>query len=195
MAKAKETTEEKVEETKAATPEKDVAKKNKEVTTEPVAEESPKAEKNTTAKKKEEKVEEPVDKEAEKAPKSEKKSVVKETPKSTEPRKMAEPNAEDFDWDNAQSRGFGEEYTTKEKDEMASVYTETLTTITEKELVEGIVVGISNRDVILNIGFKSDGLVSASEFRDTPDLKVGDTVEVYIEEQENAGGQIGRAHV
>lgn len=190
MAKAKETTEEKVEETKAATPEKDVAKKNKEVTTEPVAEESPKAEKNTTAKKKEEKVEEPVDKEAEKAPKSEKKSVVKETPKSTEPRKMAEPNAEDFDWDNAQSRGFGEEYTTKEKDEMASVYTETLTTITEKELVEGIVVGISNRDVILNIGFKSDGLVSASEFRDTPDLKVGDTVEVYIEEQENAGGQL-----
>ncbi|MDH5366876.1 MAG: 30S ribosomal protein S1 [Cyclobacteriaceae bacterium] len=103
---------------------------------------------------------------------------------------MAEPSAEDFDWDNAQTKGFGEEYSTKEKDEMASVYTETLTTITEKELVEGVVVGISSRDVILNIGFKSDGLVSASEFRDTPDLKVGDTVEVYIEEQENAGGQL-----
>ncbi|MDH5475410.1 MAG: 30S ribosomal protein S1, partial [Cyclobacteriaceae bacterium] len=103
---------------------------------------------------------------------------------------MAEPSNEDFDWDNAQSRGFGEEYSTKEKDEMASVYTDTLTTITEKELVEGVVVGISSRDVILNIGFKSDGLVSSSEFRDTPDLKVGDTVEVYIEEQENAGGQL-----
>ena len=73
---------------------------------------------------------------------------------------------------------------------MASAYEETLTTITEKELVEGIVVGVSSRDVILNIGFKSDGLVSAAEFRDMPELKVGDTVEVYIEEQENANGQL-----
>jgi len=171
MAKAKETTEEKVEEAKTATPEKAATKKTTTKAETKKTEEAPKAEKETAAKK----------------DSSAKKTV---TPKSTEPKKMAEPSAEDFDWDNAQTKGFGEEYSTKEKDEMASVYTETLTTITEKELVEGVVVGISSRDVILNIGFKSDGLVSASEFRDTPDLKVGDTVEVYIEEQENAGGQL-----
>ena len=128
--------------------------------------------------------------EAPKAEKKESKSAKKETPKKSEPKKMAEPSADDFDWDNAQPRGFGEEYTNKQKEEMASAYEETLTTITEKELVEGIVVGVSSRDVILNIGFKSDGLVSAAEFRDMPELKVGDTVEVYIEEQENANGQL-----
>jgi small subunit ribosomal protein S1 len=58
------------------------------------------------------------------------------------------------------------------------MYDETLTQITEKEVVKGTVVGISDRDVILNIGFKSDGLISATEFRDLPDLKVGDEVEV-----------------
>ena len=66
----------------------------------------------------------------------------------------------------------------------------TLTTVNEKEVVEGLVVGISDRDVILNIGFKSDGLVPLNEFRDLTDLKIGDKVEVYLEEQENAQGQL-----
>ena len=97
---------------------------------------------------------------------------------------------EEFDWDKFQTKGFGEGYSTKEMEEMVKMYDDTLTTITEKEVVAGKVVSISDRDVILNIGFKSDGLVSASEFRDMPDLKIGDEVEVYIEEQENVNGQL-----
>jgi small subunit ribosomal protein S1 len=66
----------------------------------------------------------------------------------------------------------------------------TLNSVTEKEVVKGIVVSKTDREVIINIGFKSDGLVSASEFRDMPDLKAGDEVEVYIENQEDANGQL-----
>ncbi len=73
---------------------------------------------------------------------------------------------------------------------MAQMYEDTLNEINEKEVVKGTVVGINDRDVILNIGFKSDGLISTSEFRDLPDLKVGDEVEVYIEEQEDKNGQL-----
>ena len=70
------------------------------------------------------------------------------------------------------------------------MYGGSLNQIEEKEVVTGSVVSITPRDVILNIGFKSDGLVSASEFRDLPDLKIGDEVQVFIEEQENANGQL-----
>ena len=97
---------------------------------------------------------------------------------------------EEFDWDKIETKGFGEGYSEKEKAEMASLYEDTLTQIEEKEVVTGTVVGINDRDVILNIGFKSDGLVSASEFRDVPNLKIGDQVQVFIEEQENANGQL-----
>lgn len=97
---------------------------------------------------------------------------------------------EAFDWDSVQDKGFGDNYSEDEKAELVKLYEETLTEIEEKEVVKGRVVGISDRDVILNIGFKSDGLISASEFRDLPDLKIGDEVEVYIEEQENANGQL-----
>ncbi|MEM7108790.1 MAG: 30S ribosomal protein S1 [Bacteroidota bacterium] len=97
---------------------------------------------------------------------------------------------EDFDWEAFETKGFGEGYSQKEREEMTAVYEDTLTTIEEKELVEGTVVGINSRDVILNIGFKSDGLVPMTEFRDMPELKVGDSVEVFIDEQENANGQL-----
>ncbi len=97
---------------------------------------------------------------------------------------------EEFDWDNVEPKGFGENYSQAEKEELIKMYEGTLNEIQEKEVVTGTVVGISERDVILNIGFKSDGLVSASEFRDLKDLKIGDEVQVYIEEQENANGQL-----
>lgn len=97
---------------------------------------------------------------------------------------------ENFDWDQADLKGFGEEYSEEEKANMASMYEDTLTQVNEKEVVRGTVVGINDRDVIMNIGFKSDGLVSVSEFRDTPDLKIGDEIEVYVEEQEDAQGQL-----
>ena len=182
--------EEKVEEVVAETPEKPATKKSaakKEV--EEIVEDTPKAEKKPAKKattKEEEKVEEVV---AE-TPKTEKKPVKKEATKRTEPKKMEEPSADDFDWDNAGAKGFGDDYSAKEKEDMAQVYGDTVTTITEKEVVSGVIVGLNSRDIILNIGFKSDGLVSAAEFRDQPDLKIGDTVEVYIEEQENASGQL-----
>ncbi|GJM29879.1 MAG: 30S ribosomal protein S1 [Cyclobacteriaceae bacterium] len=99
-------------------------------------------------------------------------------------------DTEEFNWDNVQPKGFGDDYSDDQRAQMEKLYEETLTEIEEKEVVKGKVVGISDRDVILNIGFKSDGLISASEFRDLPELKIGDEVEVYIEEQENANGQL-----
>jgi small subunit ribosomal protein S1 len=97
---------------------------------------------------------------------------------------------EEFDWDAIDTKGFGEGYSKKEIEDLEKLYDGTLNTITEGDVVKATVVSISDRDVILNIGFKSDGLVSSSEFRDLPDMKPGDEVEVYIEEQENARGQL-----
>ena len=120
-------------------------------------------------------------------------SAAPSEPAATAPAAVAEEpvvEQEPFDWDNVSTKGFGDGYSDSEKAELVKLYEETLTEIEEKEVVKGRVVGISDRDVILNIGFKSDGLISASEFRDLPDLKIGDEVEVYIEEQENVNGQL-----
>ncbi|PKV62761.1 30S ribosomal protein S1 [Pontibacter ramchanderi] len=97
---------------------------------------------------------------------------------------------DNFDWDKFESQGFGGGYSKDERAEMEKMYDDTLTTVQEQEVVKGIVVGITDRDVILNIGFKSDGLVPVSEFRDLPELKVGDEVEVFIEDQEDPNGQL-----
>ena len=103
---------------------------------------------------------------------------------------MEEKNqTQEFSWDN-EAKGFGEDYTPEERAKMEEAYAATLNQITEKEVIKGIVVGINDRDVILNIGFKSDGLVSATEFRDMPNLKLGDEVEVFVETQEDASGQL-----
>ena len=110
-----------------------------------------------------------------------------EKPKKTDKEVLEE---EEFDWDAIDTKGFGEGYSKKQIEDLENLYDGTLNTITEGEVVKATVVSMSARDVILNIGFKSDGLVSASEFRDLPDLKAGDEVEVYIEEQENAQGQL-----
>ncbi|MEB2777054.1 30S ribosomal protein S1 [Algoriphagus sp. D3-2-R+10] len=99
-------------------------------------------------------------------------------------------NKEDFNWDNFETKGFGEGYSKEQREQMAAMYEGTLGTITEKEVIKGTVVGVNDKDVIINIGFKSDGLVPLSEFRDLDGIKPGDTVEVFIEEQENALGQL-----
>jgi small subunit ribosomal protein S1 len=96
----------------------------------------------------------------------------------------------EFDWDAYDRKGFGEGYSGADREQLESVYGDTITTINESEVVDGIVVGINERDVILNIGFKSDGLVPLAEFKDHPELKIGDKVEVYIEERENPMGQL-----
>ena len=95
---------------------------------------------------------------------------------------------EDFDWD-ADDKKFGN-YSDTEREKMEKLYDGTFSSITKGEIITGTVVNVNNKDVVLNVGFKSDGLVSVSEFRDTPDLKVGDTVDVFVESQEDANGQL-----
>jgi small subunit ribosomal protein S1 len=97
---------------------------------------------------------------------------------------------EDFNWEKFETKGFGEGYSKAERAEMEKLYDKTLNEITEKEVITGTVVGINDKDVIINIGFKSDGLVPRTEFRDLPDLKIGDEVDLFIEEQENSLGQL-----
>ncbi len=122
-------------------------------------------------------------------PKVEKEEIpkaTKETKEETSTLPVPEPEDDfNFDGDN-----FDDEYSKADRKAMENLYEGTLTEITEKELIIGNVVGISDREVIINIGFKSDGLVSLSEFRDMPNLKAGDEIQVYIEEQENANGQL-----
>ncbi|MBC8112580.1 MAG: 30S ribosomal protein S1 [Verrucomicrobia bacterium] len=99
-------------------------------------------------------------------------------------------NFEDFDWDKIDNKGFGSGYSKGERAELELLYGETLTQVDENAVVKGSIVGITDRDVIVNIGFKSDGLVSLTEFRDSPNLKVGDIIDVFIENREDAGGQL-----
>ena len=94
----------------------------------------------------------------------------------------------DFDWD-ADEKKFGN-YSDSDREKLEKMYDGTFNSITKGEIITGTVVNVNNKDVVLNIGFKSDGLVSVSEFRDTPDLKIGDKVEVYVESQEDANGQL-----
>ncbi|MEZ0483049.1 30S ribosomal protein S1 [Fibrella aquatica] len=99
-------------------------------------------------------------------------------------------NLPEFDWDRADNKGFGSGYSADERSRMEEMYGGTLTEVNEKDVVTGTVVGITDREILLNIGFKSDGLVPSSEFRDLPDLKVGDQIDVYIENQEDTNGQL-----
>ncbi|KXK24491.1 MAG: 30S ribosomal protein S1 [Bacteroidetes bacterium OLB12] len=99
-------------------------------------------------------------------------------------------STENFDWDAYDRKGFGEGYSSKDREALLKKYEGTVTTINESELVVGVVVGINDRDVILNIGFKSDGLVPLAEFKDMPNLKIGDSVDLFIEERENKMGQL-----
>ena len=97
---------------------------------------------------------------------------------------------DNFDWEKADGRGFGSGYSKEQQAAMEAQFDNTLTSVAESEVVEGTVVGITDKDVILSIGFKSDGLVPLSEFRDLENLQVGDVVDVFIEDQENAQGQL-----
>lgn len=94
----------------------------------------------------------------------------------------------DFDWsmDNA---GFGN-YSKDERAKMEALYSKSLTPLKTNETVRGVVVSITDKDIVLNVGFKSDGLVPKTEFRDIPDLKVGDEVEVFVEATEDKLGQL-----
>ncbi|AYQ34119.1 30S ribosomal protein S1 [Runella sp. SP2] len=103
---------------------------------------------------------------------------------------MSKAQLADFDWDRIDNRGFGSGYSVAEKAQLEQLINGTLAPVAEKEVVKGVVVGMNDREVILNIGSKSDGIVPRSEFRDLSDLKIGDEIEVYIENQEDPNGQL-----
>jgi small subunit ribosomal protein S1 len=199
---APENKEEVIEETTVAAEKVEEPATEKEETVPEVADEV--AEKPKKATKKTTKAEESTEELAEEAASDDKEVVAEKAPEEDPFAEEAKPTVkkaakkpkketvelEEFDWDAIDTKGFGEGYSKKEIEDLEKLYDGTLNTITEGDVVKATVVSISDRDVILNIGFKSDGLVSSSEFRDLPDMKPGDEVEVYIEEQENARGQL-----
>ncbi len=97
-----------------------------------------------------------------------------------------------FNWESS-GKGWND-YSSEERTKMEKMYDLTLNAIVEHDIVEGTVVSITPKDVLINIGFKSDGLVAFTEFRHMPDLKVGDKVEVYVETQEDKNGQLILSH-
>ncbi|MDD4107712.1 MAG: S1 RNA-binding domain-containing protein, partial [Prolixibacteraceae bacterium] len=99
---------------------------------------------------------------------------------------------EEFDWDNYSETTNA--YSDKQRADLEEIYNDTLNTVTEKEVLEGTVIALSKREVVVDIGYKSDGIVSLNEFRYNPDLKVGDKVDVYIESLEDKKGQMILSH-
>ncbi len=169
----KETPKEKEE--KAATEE---VVEEKAVTEEVAETKSEEASEDKTEVKKEEKVEE--------APVVEEKEAEEVKAEET----TAEP--EEFDWASLES-GI-DAYSEKERNNLEDLYNNTLNTVTEKEVLEGTVISLNKREVVVDIGYKSDGIVSLNEFRYNPELKVGDKVDVYIESLEDKKGQMILSH-
>jgi small subunit ribosomal protein S1 len=99
---------------------------------------------------------------------------------------------ENFDWSKYNNKW--DVYSNDERSQLESMYDKTLSTIVENECVDGTVIAMNKREVVVNIGYKSEGVVSLNEFRYNPDLKVGDKVEVYVESQEDKKGQLILSH-
>lgn len=124
-----------------------------------------------------------------------------ETPATEElpaaPRKMrtfenAYGSLDNFDWNALDKKGH--KYNQDEKVRLEDLYTKSFKSIDEQAVIMGTVVSINNREIVVNIGFKSDGVITASELRYNPNLKVGDEIEVYVESQEDSNGQLQLSH-
>ncbi len=98
---------------------------------------------------------------------------------------------EDFDWEAYEK---GETAGEKSREELTRTYDESLNTIKDKDVIEGTIIALNKREAVVNIGYKSDGIIPMSEFRYNPDIKVGDVVEVFIENQEDKKGQLILSH-
>lgn len=98
---------------------------------------------------------------------------------------------EDFDWDAFEN---GDTHAGKSREELTKTYDESLNTVKDKEVIEGTIIALNKREAVVNIGYKSDGIIPFSEFRYNPDIKVGDKVEVFIENQEDKKGQLILSH-
>ena len=125
---------------------------------------------------------------------------VAETPVETAPAKERKPKAprpkpvpaEDFDWTSSHKKF--DNYSADERKNLEEKYERTMSQVADHEVIEGTVVSITDREVVVNIGFKSDGVIPVAEFRTNPNLKVGDKVEVYVENQEGPNGQLILSH-
>jgi len=106
--------------------------------------------------------------------------------------KTTAPEKDSFDWDAIGKKH--ELYSSEERKKLEDEYDRTLKAISDHELIDGTIVAMNNREVVINIGFKSDGVIPLSEFRYNPDLKPGDIVEVYVENQEDMTGQLLLSH-
>jgi len=116
--------------------------------------------------------------------------VEKKESKSTKTATAASVN--DFDWDAVGKKS--STYSNAERERMETLYEKSLSSITEHEVVMGTIVSMTSKDAVVNIGYKSDGIVALSELRYNADIKVGDTIEVYIESKEDRGGQLLLSH-
>jgi small subunit ribosomal protein S1 len=197
-----ETTEEKVEEpeTKVETEEKTVEEKVEEPVEEP--ETKVETEEETVAEtqseepetKEEEEVKAEEEEETKSAEPSETEEVVAEVKESNEEtEKPAAPKEpEEFNWEALGKKQ--ENYTSAEREKLEDIYANTLSSITEHEVIEGTIVSINPREVVVNIGYKSDGVIPFNEFRYNPELKIGDKVDIYVESQEDSTGQMILSH-
>lgn len=118
--------------------------------------------------------------------------VLKEDVKKEEKVKERPVPAEDFDWDSDPKKH--DNYKSEERARLEAMYEKTMSQIGDHEVIEGTVVAKTAREVVVNIGFKSDGVIPISEFRHNPNLKVGDKIEVYVENQEGSNGQLILSH-
>jgi len=119
-------------------------------------------------------------------------TVVAEEKLSGKPKRIERTVDENFDWETIGKKH--DTYSGKERKQLEDLYDKTLSSVVEQQVVEGTIVGMNNREVVVNIGFKSDAVIGLNEFRDLPDLKVGDKVDVYVESQENLTGQLILSH-
>lgn len=101
-------------------------------------------------------------------------------------------NIEDFDWESFMVKK--DDYSPQVRTEYENLYDKTLSTIAENEVVDGTVISMTKREVVINIGYKSEGVISLNEFRYNQELNVGDTVEVYVESKEDKSGQLILSH-
>ncbi len=155
--------------------------------------ETPAAAEETEAPAAEEVTEAPAAEEVIEAPAAEEKSGQPAPPSVHQPEDAFSPQVPgEFDWDSIGKKQ--ETYSEAERKRLESIYDETLKSIGEGEVIDGTVVSMSSREVVVNIGFKSDGVIPAAEVRYNQDLKPGDVIEVYVESQEDLSGQLVLSH-
>ena len=120
------------------------------------------------------------------------KKIMSELENTEKIQKVKPVPTDDFDWSSDAKKH--DSYKAEDRARMEAMYEKTMSQIGDHEVIEGTVVAKTSREVVVNIGFKSDGVIPISEFRHNPDLKVGDKIEVYVENQEGINGQLVLSH-